>query len=541
MTAVLYTAGLLATTQPAEDSDVLKQVYEDYLQAKAEAVDSTNAYYLWRRIDRQLKETVKKKEPADDHTEDPLPSEYLAGQYYLPKPRELVAAAHQIDQVLTQIEGNCTFKTHRGLVLQIRDTSYHFRWGHAVPMDVRQRYGSDYAGSVAHSLLYSILNRACFLGDELARRSEDRLALRMYQCAYSIAEQMLLVESAEAYSSNTVTVLYAGTGVKRAARHLIEFWTVRSNAAKVLALANFLRSSDVVVRERYLAWHENAPTEVTGPDDPLYLHRYVRSIVLVNWLGASVGLLLPVSLASAVLYLLLRRWRNRGERSLSLAGKILWPAMIAGYGIMVLVPLGILIPTQVSDSQKAVVLLAWALVFSLAWLAVLGWMSRRTQSSVEGVRAMPTGWVFALSALAIVAAAIVAALVADDPGPAAAMVTGGAILAGLLLWFVVIIVTWFIRRTPADRAYRARVTKTFAVLTVLAGCLAQVLLAGFLPLTRHYQNKYVQRSKADERNEVSLIFGEDWPESFRPVSEEVFTLDEPTTQPTRPATDQPAE
>ena len=127
--------------------------------------------------------------------------------------------------------------------------------------------------------------------------------------------------------------------------------------------------------------------------------------------------------------------------------------------------------------------------------------------------------------LATAAVVIGATIWSDRP-----MLTGAAtaiygMVACVLVWAIVAVINSIIRRTPADRTYRAGVCKTFAVGSILAAVVILLAALATMPLTHRFQNKYYELVRAERQDEVRAVLGDDWPKSFSGLSPDLFSVD----------------
>jgi len=230
-----------------------------------------------------------------------------------------------------------------------------------------------------------------------------------------------------------------------------------------------------------------------------------------------------LSLIAALGYAVLRRGCFLRGITLRIAGRSVLYAAAAP--VLLMIFLGLIVPLRIDDSESGGAVLLWAYVLSATWIIALGLVARRIGGATESVRVPRTGWIWPLTAIAAVFAAVAATVVARHPLPAAAVAAAIALVAGILVWSALVVIGWIRRRTPADRAYRARTAKAFAVLVMLAAATSFALALASMPLTRHLEQAFFQQSADEQQNEVTRYLGEKWPEQYKPLPPEVFRLE----------------
>ena len=175
---------------------------------------------------------------------------------------------------------------------------------------------------------------------------------------------------------------------------------------------------------------------------------------------------------------------------------------------------------------------AWLAFLGLViGLGVVGYSQQVIHGHIVANLRDPVPWGLFIGTYAffvgVAAAAVVIGATISSERP---MLTGAAIavysmLACVLVWAAVAVISSIIRRTPADRAYRACVGKTFAVCSMFAAVVVLLAALATMPLAGRYQNKYYKVTRAEQRDEVRAVLGDDWPKSFSGLSPGLFSVD----------------
>ncbi len=512
----LQVADGASSTRPAEPIPSLQDRFIRHVCALGQTVDPTNALYPYLRAQRKSWRIVADRaEPLEGKSA--LPSKALATHYLLRPGVDVMESARELDAILSPAEPGFKmdhFPLHRR---QLIEKALLHLWGPQVNRD-SIRLQSRLCASLLD--LYPPLGtyrdltmRLCFLGGRLDQDGQDPLALRMSQHANRIAERLLLDEGLH------VSLIQALTGIacaRLAETHLMEFWSRQGRPETVLPIAESYAGLEQAVTK--LREHVR-----DGLQDPLgeAFPRYVRAAGLTWWLALTGSWLAGLSLIASAAYLIMRRWRSLGSATLSASRRKL--VLAVGLPMAVLVWLGLVFPLQIQLDWLLVtiVVVIWAHVLTALWFMAIGLLARSAVSPDVSVRRPGTGWIWPATAAGVFAAGVVAAAVAGDSFMAA-VASAAVVLVGLVVWCAAVFDGWSTRRRPADKAYRARAAKAFAVCAMLAAAVALLAALATMPLTRFRQSEYFEAAVADMDLEILTNFGEDWPGDLRPLELESF-------------------
>jgi len=517
----------------SSDTECSRVDLEDYVWNRALAIDPDNLLYRYRRVRCEIDRLVEPNE-RPDYSGELLPSEGAAQTYRLVCPEELASRARRIGQLLECPSDHCTLTTYPGYIAYLLAKGLRFAWSGIFWGDL----ADDPRTAIAYSTYHvspvvewrETIRMLCFVGSQLAEREHDGLALDIYGHAYALAQRGL---TDEGDATPVIQYLSATACANLTASYLSEFWATRRDARKVMAIQHYREgSSDHFAQLRRKLEQPRSHPWVGGD---MEFGAYLRSAGFTWWCGQTGMVLLIGSLASGAWYAVCRRRLGGKTLTLGASRRTVVPAILGG--ILAALWLGLLIPLDLSDPQRAETVAAWAAVLTSVCVIAVGLLARRAVGSGPDGPRPSAGWLWPAIAVAGVAAAIVATFVAERTMAAAPAVAGCAVVVGLVVWASITVVTGFRRRTPGDRAYRAQVTKTFAVCAMFGAVIWLLLALGSMSLTRVRQRTYFAQVNDTLRREICYYLGDDWPASYRPLPPEVFELDDAATRPVTPAQD----
>jgi len=506
---------------------------EDYVWNRALAIDPDNLLYRYRRVRCEIDRLVEANEDPN-YSGALLPSEGAAQTYRLLCPEELLPRAQRIGQLLAYRSDHCTLTTYPGYIAYLLAKGLRFAWSGILWGDL----ADDPRTAIAYSTYHvsqvgkwrDTIRMLCFVGSQLAEREHDGLALDIYGHAYALAQRGL---TDEGDATPVVQYLSATACANLTASYLSEFWAKRRDARKVMAIQHYSeRSMDHFAQLRRKLEQRRSYPWVGGDVE---FGAYLRSAGFTWWCGQTGMVLLIGSLASGAWYAVCRR--RLGGRTLTLGASRRTVVLVVSGSILGAVWLGVLMPLDLSDPQRAVTVATWGAVLTCVCVIAVGLLARRAVACDPDGDRPRTGWVWTATALASVVTAIVATFLAEQPMAAAPVAAGCVVLMGLVVWASITVVPGLRRRTPKHRAYRAQVIKAFAVCAMFGAVMCLLLALGSMSLTRARQRTYFAHVNDTLRREICYYLGDDWPASYQPLPPEVFQLDSAATRPVAAAQD----
>ncbi len=516
----------LGLQAPGSSEESLRKKLQEHMWTRSREIDPNNGVYFHDKAVQELEAITQQL----DYTEAEiavLPSKRLEQEYELKKDVDLLSTARNVDKLLTQAEKNCSPNRFRAYRIQLLNKAWSFLYP-----DTRDSVEHIDLSGVAFSHiagLYSaqrkLATHLCFIGDRLSEDGQNVLALRMYQHAYEIGQRLMVATGAEATLLDTLTG-YGHLGLTSS--HLMEYWAKHADPHNVSKIRNF----DYLLRlsfEQIVGSRARTHLDPIGHNDAAFVV-YLRWAGLTWWLSLAGITMALLSVLCAAGYVLFRQRRNLGGDTSELGVKGF--AVLIGVIIAMMIWLGLLMPLELQPLDKLGTVIVWAYVLVVVWGITVGLFSRHVASQTMQVRKSATGWVWPVMGVAAVAVATSATIGAERPTLTGAALAIYGMVACVLVWSAVAVISSIIRRTPADRAYRACVCKTFAVCSMFTGVVVLLAALATMPLTHHHQNKYYELIRAEQRDEVRAVLGDDWPKSFSGLSPELFSVDgRPATEP----------
>jgi hypothetical protein len=203
--------------------------------------------------------------------------------------------------------------------------------------------------------------------------------------------------------------------------------------------------------------------------------------------------------------------------------------LLAGLSVVVFVFLGLLIPLRVTPLYRGHTVLVWSYVLTTALIVTVGILARRSAAAAHDYTVRTIVWFWPLVTVAVVAAAVVATSTADAPTSAAAATALLTLVAGCLTWLAIVVIRRVAARLKARETIWPATSKTFAITTAQLAAVCLLLALTCMPLTKHYQTRALPLIVDQWRYDVGHLLGAEWPGHLRPLPDDVFTLDRPTT------------
>ncbi len=510
----------LSAASPTETSLEISSGENSWTKAKE--IDPNNAVYFYEQALWILRRLIEERASSEA---------CAAGRCTpsAPKLRDearLVPTALELDKLLTTAEENAAINTYKAYQLRLWDKAFGFRFptlGPSARLCSLVFVEMPFVRWPSRSR--HLVKQLCFVGDRLAARSQGALALRMYYHAYKLGERLMTTTGENTTALNYIVGVSCATMVNK---RLMEYWGRRANAAKVVEAGRF---QGYVDRTFHQLAAKSRATRVAplGGNDTAFI-AYLRSAGLTWWFGLSGIAMVAFSLLCACLYMLGRRRRKLSSPSVRLQKGPLLAVTI--FPVAAFFGLGLLIPVDFQTMPSASAAALWGLVLTAGWIVAVGLVSRRAAGQARDVRRLPIGWIWPVGGLVTLAVAASAIVWAETPIVTAAVIAWLGTLGCVAIWLIAVLISWAVRKTPADRAYRRAVNKSFAVCTMFVAAVALLATLATIPLTRHHQERYFEDLRTREKDEVRTLMGDDWAKSFHGLDPEVFLLEaSPKTQP----------
>ena len=514
-------ANELGLQSPGSSEESLQKKLQEHMWARSREIDPNNDTYSYDKALQELEDITEQRDYTAGEDENPiLPSEYLSQDFMLKENAKLLPTAGNVDELLTHAERNCSPNRFQAYRIQLLEKAWSFLYPDT-PDGVEDIGPTEVALSHIASLSFAqrkLAMHLCFIGDSLVDGGEDALALRMYQHAYEIGQRLMLATGEEA---TLVDNMIGNACLSLTNSHLMEYWAKRADPRKVSEISYFNHRLRFTSNEISKSFNRTRLDPFSNNDAAFVV--YLRSAGLTWWFSSAGMVMVILSLLCAGGYLLFRQGRNLGPDTPPLWLKGF--AVLIGVMIAMMIWLGLLMPLELQPLDKLGTVIAWAYILVVVWTITVGLFSSHVVSQTMQVRRSATGWVWPVMGVAAIAVATGATIGAERPTLTGAAFAIFGMVACVLVWAAVAVMSIITRRTPADRAYRACVSKTFAVGSMLAAIVLLLAALATMPLTHHHQNKYYELVRAEQRDEVRAILGDDWPKSFSGLSPDLFSVD----------------
>ncbi|MFA6134100.1 MAG: hypothetical protein WC869_08815 [Phycisphaerae bacterium] len=490
-----------AASQPS------KTQIEQCIRRRAGQIDPNNAVYSIDGALAELRAAIEEI-PEDVMMTATCPSQSSSQLYGSKGATILLEAAHRADDLLTASHATCNRNLYRTECVELFKKAWRFRNPQAIHWKIAIRTEGMPTYEIGRQTR-ELVQLLCFAGDDMAKAGRDELALRLYGHAYKLGEQLWTVQGEGA---TLIDLLEGIACMKSASEHLLEYWAGHGSITNVLAVRRFERAVEGQFREISQKIYQTQ--DPVGYSEEQY-RGYVRACGLTWWLagaGIMAGVLSLICMAVFV-------WPTRRASPLRVSRTALAAMIVAPIVAVMLIVM--LLPIDMIDLDIVGAMVVWGYVLAVVWLIAIGLLSRHVARLSPEARPTPTGWVWPVMGLVFLATAV-SGVIHNCPSQEMAVLAGLYIVVTLLVWLIVVFVSLCVRRTAADRAYRGRVAKTFAVCSMFAA--GAMLLAALvsIPLTRHAQDAYFAAASQRQWHEVAFFMGEDWPNSFQPLPAGVF-------------------
>ncbi|HUW81201.1 MAG TPA: hypothetical protein VMZ31_00225 [Phycisphaerae bacterium] len=276
---------------------------EDYLSARAQTVDPTNTLYVYRQANRRLGEWITEDQAPDSITDPQLPSERLGQTWRLTDPESLLPRARQLDAALTDHVRDAAFSLHKADAREMLRKAIAHHWPRVVPKGLTQfaAAAQRFADGGTLSGWRHTAKRLCFLGDRLADRRQDQLALRMYRHANTLGRQLT---DGDLNDRTMLDVLVGHACIRMVTDHLTEFWSRRGDVDRTWKATRHAAALQQQV-SAVSRWLHQPTVDPIGRNDDAY-RGYTRATGLTWWYAHTAIVLTALSIAAALIYLPLR-------------------------------------------------------------------------------------------------------------------------------------------------------------------------------------------------------------------------------------------
>ncbi len=499
---------------------------EDYLSARAHTLDPTNMLYIYRQANRHLGEGIIERQSLDSSTDPHLPSEWLGQTWRLTNPESLLPRARQLDAILTTDHvRDAAFHLHKADAREMLCKAIAHHWPQAVPKGLTQFAAADqrFADVGTLSAWRRTVKRLCFLGDRLADRRQDQLALRMYRHANTLGRQLT---DGDPNDRTMLDVLVGYACARMVTDHLAEFWSRRGDVDRT-----WKATRHAAALQRHITdvsrWLHQPTVDPIGRNDDAY-RGYTRATGLTWWYAYTAIALTALSIAAALIYLPLRPRKAAATPEPAALPPLAWPIVLAP--ILAMAWLGLVIPLRLEPMQALVVTLVWAQLLTVVWVMAIGMYATRRSSPDAPARPRRTPvWLGVILTVAVLAAVING----SASGDSAAVIATAAVLAlGLVIWLIATVVGVFKNRSPDLRLRQAQAVKAFAITAMVAGLISIAAALVSMPLTWRHQINYFKLSADSLTNEARDCVRQTTP--VDPLPDELFSLDPASTSSATP-------
>jgi len=490
---------------------------EDYLSARAHTLDPTNMLYVYRQANRQLGEWIIEGQAPDSITDPQLPSEWLGQTWRLTDAESLVPRARQLDAALTDHVRDATFSLHKADAQEMICKAIAHHWPQAVPRGLTQFAAAAhwFADGGTLSGWRHAAKRLCFLGDRLADRRQDQLALHMYRHANTLGRQLT---DGDLNDRTMLDVLVGHACTRMVTDHLAEFWSRRGDVDRTWKATRHAAALQRYITDVSRWLHQPTVVDPIGRNDDAY-RGYTRATGLTWWYAYTAIALTALSIAAALIYLLLRPRTSAATPEPAVLPPLAWPIVLAP--ILAMAWLGLVIPLRLDSMQALVVTLVWAQLLTGVWVMAIG-MYATCRSSLDA----PAGprrtsvWLGVILTVAVLAAVINGSASSDS---AAAIATAAVLALGLVIWLIAMVVGVFKTRSPDRRLSQAQAVKAFAITAMVAGLISIAAALVTMPLTWRHQTTYFALAANSLTNEARDCVRQTT--LVDPLPDELFSLD----------------
>ncbi len=489
---------------------------------RSRQIDPDNALYFYDKALRELEVVIADVEydppPPTSSSNEWVwePNESVWEPFALKNETLLLPTARKVDETLSSVGGEVKLRRFRSYQRHLVKKAYAFRY----PSPVHPYYAT-FATAWRHNrdlgMQKGLVRRLCFVAGRLIERGEDALGLRMYYHVYNIGKARTVPTGEE---SSLLDALVGSQCLDTATDGLMEYWANRGDAEKVMEISDF----EHLQNWRYSEVKKGCTSNVMDPGGRKNKAstRYLRVLNLIDSFGTTGLVAGALSLLCTGLYFLCKQ---RGSPSELVRASRKELALLAIAPTLVMIWFALLVPLPYATYSDLPALLVWGYVLALGWVVAAGMLSPRLAARAPDVRKSATALILPVLMTAAVLVATVAAIRSERPVTAAAAALI-SVLGSVVVWGIAVIVAWSTRSTLPDRTYRSAVRKTFAFCSMFVAVVALLGALVSIPLMYGRQQRYFNLVEREELDEVRIVLGEHWPESFEGLSPELFSVGE---------------